>query len=73
MITSKRSKHTRTKKINQSRRHIMKGGGGPTEGMLANILTILELQFPESYKKASSDSQRWFNYKKHLFWDYYDD
>ena len=30
MITSKRSKQSRTKKYNQSRRNIMKGGEGPT-------------------------------------------
>lgn len=70
MITSKRIKQSRTKKYNQSRRNIMKGGVGPTERMLANVLTILELQFPESYKQASTDSDRWFDWKKHLFWDY---
>ncbi len=70
MITSKRSKQSRTKKYNKSRRNIMKGGVGPTERMLANVLTILELQFPESYKQASNDSDRWFDWKKHLFWHY---
>jgi len=38
--------------------------------LLANVLTILELQFPETYKKAASDSDRWFDWKKHLYWDY---
>ena len=33
MITSKRSKQSRTKKYNQSRRNIMKGGVGPTDRM----------------------------------------
>lgn len=70
MIKSKRSKQSRTKKYNQSRRNIMKGGVGPTEQMLANVLTILELQFPETYKKASSDTDRWFDWKKHLYWEY---
>ena len=34
--------------------------------MLANVFTILELQFPETYKQASSNSQRWFGWKKHF-------
>ena len=70
MMKSKRSKQSRTKKYNQSKRHIMKGGVGPTEQMLANVLTILELQFPETYKKASSDADRWFDWKNHLHWEY---
>ena len=45
-------------------------GGSPTDRMLANVLTILELQFPEKYKQAASDSDRWFDWKKHLYWDY---
>jgi hypothetical protein len=69
MIKSKHRKHSSFKKINKSKRHIMKGGS-PTDRMLANILTILELQFPETYKKAASDSDRWFDWKKHLYWDY---
>jgi hypothetical protein len=68
MIKSKHRKHSSFKKINKSKR-IMKGGS-PTDRMLANILTILELQFPETYKKAASDSDRWFDWKKHLYWHY---
>jgi hypothetical protein len=69
MIKSKHRKHSSFKKINKSKRHIMKGGS-PTDRMLANMLTILELQFPETYKIAASDSRRWFDWKKHLYHGY---
>ena len=36
--------------------------------MLANVFTILELQLPETYKQVSSNSQRWFGWKKHLLY-----
>jgi hypothetical protein len=67
MVNSKRSKHLVSDKINRSRRYIMKGGD-PSQRMLGNVLRILEFEFPASYKKASSESTRWFDWKRQLAW-----
>ena len=64
MVNSKRSKHLVSNKINRSRRYIMKGGD-VAQRMIGNVLKILEIQFPESYKKASADSMRWIEWKKY--------
>jgi hypothetical protein len=66
MVNSKRSKHSVYNKINRSRRYIMKGGD-PSQRMLGNVLTLLELQFPETYKRAEG-THRWFDWKRQLGW-----
>jgi hypothetical protein len=43
-------------------------GGDPSQRMLGNVLRILEFEFPASYKKASSESTRWFDWKRQLAW-----
>lgn len=62
-MTTKRSKHARSTRINRSRKYIMKGGD-VIPYMLGNILAVLEHQFPESYRLAQEEP-RWFYWRRH--------
>ena len=61
-----RNNHSEKNNIKRPRRYIMKGGD-PSQRMLGNVLTILELQFPETYTRAER-THRWFDWKRQLGW-----